>query len=505
MNKIKYFQQGGAAPQQDIQAQVTALVQAAMQGDQKATQTVNQILEAAKSGDQQAVQLAQMIQQVAKQMQGQAVSAKYGSKLEYLQSLKCGGKTKKAKKAAVGTKVCPECDSKLVSKAQNGAVAGASFYSNWSPDDIKKLQSFLASADADLGDASYQGEIDGKIGANTIAAVKAYQNKHKLKADGMWGASTNSMQRALGLETMQKAKYKDTWKGEAGDLRNKSDFTYASADSLSKKQLDELVNYYSINPALLFSDDPEHARNRQIFHNSKKWGADFINMAASSLTKEEREKIDPKKLTTQYKQDEFIDKVQDGSLNAAKKMLPVITAPLAFHASLPAIATGAIGAAIGGRAGETYGYLSGVARANEIKDGGYVNNYSDPVADRYGVPTVINDKQRMIDESTRAGRGIGSGIGGMLGAFGSRFLGKPSLDGLRAEHSQSPQLVGRKSTLATYQYHPRQSYGPRNPKVPPVAPQAVQLPAVSKVTNEPFIDFENLSRVKRNGGLLIRK
>ena len=74
--------------------------------------------------------------------------------------------------------------------------------------------------------------------------------------------------------------------------------------------------------------------------------------------------------------------------------------------------------------------------------------------------TVINDKQRMIDESTRAGRGIGSGIGGMLGAFGSRFFGKPSLDGLRAEHSQSPQLVGRKSTLATYQYHPRQNYGP---------------------------------------------
>ena len=40
MNKVKYFQQGGAAPQQDVQAQVTALVQAAMQGDQKATQTV---------------------------------------------------------------------------------------------------------------------------------------------------------------------------------------------------------------------------------------------------------------------------------------------------------------------------------------------------------------------------------------------------------------------------------------------------------------------------------
>lgn len=443
MNKVKYFQQGGNAPKQNIQAQVTALVQAAMQGDQKATQTVNQILEAAKSGDQQAVQIAQMIQQVAQQMQGQAVSAKYGSKLAYLQSLKCGGKTKKAKKAAVGTKVCPECDSKLVSKAQSGAVAGAGFYRNWSPDDIKRLQSFLASADADLGDASYQGEIDGKIGAKTIAAVKAYQNKHQLKADGMWGASTNSMQRALGWDTMQKAQYKDGWKGEAGDLRNKSNFTYANVDSMSQKQLDELVTYYTMNPELLYSDDAEHARNRQIFHNSGKWGSDFLNQTLASLTQEERDRIKAKKTTTQYKQDEFIDKVQDGSLDTAKKLIPIITSPLAITAGAPALATGAIGAAIGGRAGETYGYLAGVARANETKDGGYVNNYSDPVADRYGVPTVINDKQRMIDESTRAGRGIGSGIGGLLGAFGSRFLGRPQAGGLARYERTNSSAPGR--------------------------------------------------------------
>lgn len=99
MNKINYFQQGGAAPQQDIKAQVTALVQAAMQGDQKATQTVNQIMEAAKAGDQQAAQLAQMIQQVAQQMQGQATSAKWGSKLGYIRSLKF----------AKGGKTCPAC------------------------------------------------------------------------------------------------------------------------------------------------------------------------------------------------------------------------------------------------------------------------------------------------------------------------------------------------------------------------------------------------------------
>lgn len=99
MNKLKYFQQGGAAPQQDIKAQVTALVQAAMQGNEKATQTVNRIMEAAKAGDQKAVQLAQMIQQVSKQMQGQATAAKWGTKLAYIKSLKY----------AKGGSACPAC------------------------------------------------------------------------------------------------------------------------------------------------------------------------------------------------------------------------------------------------------------------------------------------------------------------------------------------------------------------------------------------------------------
>lgn len=113
MNRINYFQQGGAAPQQqDIKAQVTALVQAAMQGDQKATQQVNQIMEAAKAGDQQAIQIAQLMEQVIKQMQGQARAAKYGAKLSYLQSLKCGGKAK-AKKKEKGGRVCPACEQQI--------------------------------------------------------------------------------------------------------------------------------------------------------------------------------------------------------------------------------------------------------------------------------------------------------------------------------------------------------------------------------------------------------
>lgn len=92
MNKVKYFQQGGAATQQqDIQQQVIQLVQAAMQGDQEATNTINQIMQAA--------QMAPMIQQVIEQMKGQTTMSKQGSKLGYIRNLKY----------AKGGKTCPSC------------------------------------------------------------------------------------------------------------------------------------------------------------------------------------------------------------------------------------------------------------------------------------------------------------------------------------------------------------------------------------------------------------
>ena len=118
LDKVNYFQQGGATQQKDIKAQVTALVQAVMQGDQKATQQVNQIMEAAKAGNQQAMQLAQMITEVAKQLQGQATTAKWGAKLNYIQSLKF----------AKGGKTCPTCDKKVEMKACGGKKAKKRYF-----------------------------------------------------------------------------------------------------------------------------------------------------------------------------------------------------------------------------------------------------------------------------------------------------------------------------------------------------------------------------------------
>lgn len=75
--------------EQQLQQQIIQLVQAAMQGDQKATQQIQQIMQAAQQGNQQAAQIAQMIQAVAQQMQQQQVrAAKFGAKLNYIRQLR---------------------------------------------------------------------------------------------------------------------------------------------------------------------------------------------------------------------------------------------------------------------------------------------------------------------------------------------------------------------------------------------------------------------------------
>lgn len=82
---ITKLQQGGQMEQQLVQ-----LVQAAMSGDQKATQQIDKIMQAAQQGDQQAIQIANYIQKIAKQLQG-SIKAKLGAKLNYYDYLKKGG------------------------------------------------------------------------------------------------------------------------------------------------------------------------------------------------------------------------------------------------------------------------------------------------------------------------------------------------------------------------------------------------------------------------------
>lgn len=72
-----------ASGQQGIEQQAIALVQAAMQGDQQANQTIQKIMQAAQQGDQQAAQVAQLLKSIVQQMKGSR-KARLGAKLDYI-------------------------------------------------------------------------------------------------------------------------------------------------------------------------------------------------------------------------------------------------------------------------------------------------------------------------------------------------------------------------------------------------------------------------------------
>lgn len=130
MNRINYFEKGGnTQTQQNQKAQAeafmqailqgdptatTQLVQSAMQGDKDAAKLIQNILTAEKQGNAQVSKAAQAIKQAMQQMKGQATSAKWGSKLGYIRSLKYvqGGKT------------CPTCEKGAPLKVEEKACGG---------------------------------------------------------------------------------------------------------------------------------------------------------------------------------------------------------------------------------------------------------------------------------------------------------------------------------------------------------------------------------------------
>lgn len=72
-----------AGGQQGMEQQAIALVQAAMQGDQQANQTIQKIMQAAQQGDQQAAQVAKLLQAIVQQMK-RSRKARLGAKLDYI-------------------------------------------------------------------------------------------------------------------------------------------------------------------------------------------------------------------------------------------------------------------------------------------------------------------------------------------------------------------------------------------------------------------------------------
>lgn len=102
--------------QQGIEQQAMALVQAAMQGDKQANQTIQQIMQAAKQGDQQAVQVAKLLQAIVQQMQGSR-KARLGAKLNYFKQVSECPEDQEVVYFKKGGEICKVCAGK---KMQNG-------------------------------------------------------------------------------------------------------------------------------------------------------------------------------------------------------------------------------------------------------------------------------------------------------------------------------------------------------------------------------------------------
>lgn len=286
---------------------------------------------------------------------------------------------------------------------------------------------FLSREDM-LGDAAYDGDYDGKIGPKTIAAIKAYQKKQGITADGMWGVNTNKHHKVITSGIVSKSPYKKTHKYEAGNFReNPTDFTYATIKDFSPTQIQKIIDYYSINPELLYSDDMEHSKWRQVFHNSGKDGSDFLNQIAASLTPEERERIDPKKLTNQYKTDALVATINEGRNEAARNLLPALAGSIALPMTATALVGGAAIPTLAGLAFSNYGSQKlGKAVKKVGHEIGVANQdqlYTDPLAEKYGVASVTHDPKRRIRETEQKGEMIGSLFGSILGGVAGTAFG----------------------------------------------------------------------------------
>lgn len=220
---------------EQMQQQIVALVQAAMQGDPQAQQQVQQIMQAAQQGDQQAAQIAQVMQQVAQQMQGQQTQmAKFGAKLNYIKFLKgqcpsgyemqffkAGGRVcKKCMKKENGGEVVDnpvdafKCGRKMKKKACGGSIKEAKCGTKVESDKCgKKLIKKKVTGGPITKRNKYSKSDDGEIYNETITnskgqtmtktsdeggyTIKGFNGKRGSRAHGMKSnAVTDSLDRA---------------------------------------------------------------------------------------------------------------------------------------------------------------------------------------------------------------------------------------------------------------------------------------------------------------------
>ena len=244
----------------------------------------------------------------------------------------------------------------------------------------------------------------------------------------MWGTNTNKHHKVITSGIVAKSPYKKSHQYEAGNfVKHPTAYSELTWHDLPRKNVADAIAYFSAYPEMLFSEDMEASKWRQIFHNSGKEGADFINQVFASLSPEQRKLVDDRRLTESYKIDRMQTQINEKRNRVSAGLLPVVLAPVAGATTLTALVGGAAIPTLAGLGGSYYlskelgkvgkqiGHDKGVKNQDQL--------YTDPLAEKYGVAGVTHDPKRRIKESEQKGEMIGSLTGSVIGGFTGTALG----------------------------------------------------------------------------------
>ncbi len=173
-----------------------------------------------------------------------------------------------------------------------------------------------------------------------------YQRKHNLTADGMWGYNTNSIQRVLSSDIVNKGSYKPTYRTEVGDM-----VAYGRPKTVRDITPESFLNlelYYYDHPEEFFDENNKNASMfREILHNSGDTGAFYINRIYGMMTPEQRKKVTTRTKTKEMIANDVADAAHEEREKSALPILGSIVAPTAIAAGFNGLLTAPVEAKMG--------------------------------------------------------------------------------------------------------------------------------------------------------------
>ena len=309
-----------------------------------------------------------------------------------------------------------------------GYARAANYYRNHANESsIRKIQNFLAGRGYDVGD------LDGKFGAKTYAAIQKYQQDNGLTADGMWGEDTNQLHRVLTYDNSTfSGKRSGAHPGKHTFGSNYAGNKYSDGTTGRTASMADIGNAQALaisNYDWFTGDDENAVKWRSFFRDSNDPRIQAMyNEILDSYTPGQRRAINYKQLPTDRRQENFNGRITEGTNQAAPYVAAALTAPIAAGELITAplvtgasMAGGLAGGYLGGRAGRRIG--SDISHPIYNANGnvtGYENINSELATDRNGreIPIAVPDYANTGDA---AGKAVGSVLGAMAGNAASNI------------------------------------------------------------------------------------